>query len=152
MTMYSAHVEVDHRDDYDVDHVMEQLEQYHAAIGRSPRGYSDAQISLPAESLAQACVTAAAVVSAAYGGAPAIACEVMTEKEFDARQGHAPVPELVGVTEAAAILGVSRQAVLQQITTGTLPGEKVGRGWAIPLTAVMARKQATAAPTGEQAQ
>jgi three-Cys-motif partner protein len=125
------------RGDIDVDRVMGELEQYHPAIGVSPRGYADAQISLPAQSLAQACVTAAAVVSAAYGAA-AIACEVMTEKEFDARQGHVPMPELVGVTEAAAMLGVSRQAVLQRIDSGSLPGEKIGRGYAIPLSALQA--------------
>lgn len=135
MTMYSAHVEVDHRGDFDVDQVMDQLENYHAAIGTSPRGYADAQISLPAETLAQACSTAIAVVSAAFG-APALACEVLTEAEFAARQGWEPVPDLVSVSEAAELLGVTRQAVLQRIGTKSLPATKIGRDYAIPRAAV----------------
>lgn len=136
MTMYSAHVEVDRRGDFDVDQVMDQLENYHAAIGTSPRGYADAQISLPAESLAQACTTAIAVVSAAFGGAPAVAVEILTEAEFDARQGWETVPELLSVTEAAERLGVSRQAVLQRIASKSLPATKIGRDYAIPRAAV----------------
>lgn len=138
MDMYSAHVEVDHRSDkFDVDKVMDQLENYHAAIGTSPRGYADAQISLAAESLAQACSTAIAVVTAAFGR-PAIACEVLTEAEFNAREGWEPTPELVSVTEAAEILGVSRQAVAQRIQSKSLPATKIGRDYAIPRSAVIA--------------
>ncbi len=135
-SMYSAHVEVDHRGDVDIDQVMDQLEPYHPAVGTSPRGYPDAQISLPAETLAQACTTAIAVVSAAYGGAAAVACEILTEAEFDARQGWETVPDLVSVSEAAVLLGVTRQAVLQRIGTKSLPATKIGRDYAIPRAAV----------------
>jgi excisionase family DNA binding protein len=137
MTMYSAHVEVDHRGDFDVDQMMDQLELYHASVGMSARGYADAQISLPAETLAQACTTAIAVVSAAFGAA-AVACEVLTEAEFDARQGWEHLPDLISVSEAAEILGVTRQAVLQRIGTKSIPAEKIGRDYAIPRAAVVA--------------
>lgn len=136
MQMYSAHVEVNERGDVDFEQVVDRLTEYHAAVGRSPRGFADAQISLPAESLGQACATAAAVVSSAYG-APAIACSVMTEKEFMTREGWGDPPsDLVSVTEAAQLLGVSRQAVLQRIAAKSLPAEKVGREYVIPRAAV----------------
>lgn len=135
MKMYNAHVEVDRRDDYDVDQVMEQLQAFHPAVGTSRRGYADAQISLPGETLAGATAAAVAVVEAAYD-APAVAAVVMTEAEFDARQGWEPVPDLVGVTEVAQLLGVSRQRVLQMIAEKKLPAEKVGREYVIPRTAV----------------
>ena len=131
MEMYNAIVEVASKKKIDVDAVMGQLEAFHAALSESQRGWNTAHISLPGESLAQAAATATAVVSSAYG-APAIACEVMTETEFLAREGWAPVPDLVSVTEAAQLLGVSRQAVLQRIGSGSLPSTKIGRDHAIP--------------------
>lgn len=135
MQMFHATVEIDKRDAFGVDAMMDALASYHPAIGQSVRGFASATISLPAETLAQACTTAAAVVSAAFGG-PAIAAVVMTEPEFLARQGWAPVPDLVSVSEAAQLLGISRQAVLQRIGSKSLPAEKVGRGYAIPRSAL----------------
>lgn len=141
--MYSAHVEVDRVQINvdDVDALMGAFEQYHGAIGVSPRGYASAQISLPAETLAQACATAIAVVSATFG-APAIACEVLTEAEFHARQGwpeRGEVSDVVSTTEAAELLGVSRQRVLQLINGNQLPAEKHGRDYLLPRSAVLAR-------------
>lgn len=137
MQMYNAHVEVNKRGDFDADQVMAALATYHPSIGHSPRGFADAQISLPAESLGQACATAAAVVSSAYGGAAAIACSVMTEKEFMNREGWGDPPgDLVSVTEAAEILGVTRQAVLQRISSKSLPAGRVGREYVLPREAV----------------
>ncbi len=53
---------------------------------RLPAGRVSAQVSLPAQSLAHACAAAIAAVSSAFV-ADAVACEVMTEAEFDAREG-----------------------------------------------------------------
>lgn len=39
------------------------------------------------------------------------------------------IPDLVSVTEAAAILGVTRQAVLLMAGNGQLAGVKVGATW-----------------------
>ena len=136
MEMYNALVEVESKKKVDVDDVMDKLEAFHGAAGQSPRGWHEARISLPAESLVQATAAATAVVEAAHG-ARAIACEVMTEKEFLAREGWEPVPDLVSVTEAAQLLGVSRQAVLQRISSGSLPSSKIGRDHAIPRSAVV---------------
>jgi len=42
----------------------------------------------------------------------------------------------VGTAEAAALLGVTRQAVLKRIRAGTLPARKIGRNYVIPADAV----------------
>lgn len=139
MEMYNATIDVANRDELDddaIDTAMARLEQFHPAIGGSPRGWRSAIISLPAENLAQATIAAVAVVEAAFG-APALAAEVMTTAEFDARQGWAPVPDLVSVSEAAELLGVSRQRILQRIEAKTLPASRVGRDWVIPRSAVV---------------
>jgi hypothetical protein len=121
MKMYNAAVEVATKNTNEdlVDELMDQLAQYHVAIGTSARGWLEARISLPAESLAQACATAAAVVETATGRS-AIACEVMTEDEFDARQGFTSEPDVVSSAEAAEILGVTRQRVAQLANEGRL--------------------------------
>ena len=126
MRMYNAAVEVDStRIDEDVaDELMGQLAQFHPAVGTSPRGWLEARISLPAESLAQACVTASTVVESAAGAA-AIACEVMTEEEFDARQGFTTAPDLIGAAEAAEILGVSTERVRQLAVAHRIQSEEL---------------------------
>ncbi len=94
-----------------------------------------ATITLPAESLGQSVAAALPIIAAAYG-ADAIACDVTTEAEYDLRAGFVPLPELVSVSEAAELLGVSRQRVLQRITERSLPATRVGRDWVIPRAAV----------------
>lgn len=139
MKMYNAHVEVDtHK--LDVDQAMTALEAFHPAVASSERAYASARISLPGESLAQATAMALAVVGAALGAEP-IAAEVMLEAEFLAREGWESVPDLVSVSEAAELLGVSRQAVLQRIAAHSLPATKVGREYVIPRDAVLAGGQ-----------
>jgi excisionase family DNA binding protein len=49
---------------------------------------------------------------------------------------------LVSTTEAAELLGVSRQRVLQLVTSGQLPATKVGDTWVLPRAAVAARAAA----------
>lgn len=121
MKMYNAAVEVATKnvDEDHIDELMGTLATYHVAVGQSARGWLEARISLPAESLAQACATAAAVVETATGSA-AIACEVMTEDEFAAREGFTIEPDLVSAAQAAEILGVSRERVRQLAVAGHL--------------------------------
>lgn len=136
MKMYNAHVEVDTRQ-VDVDKTMTALEGFHPAVAVSERGFVTARISLPGETLAQATAAALAVIAAATGAVPIVA-EVMTEDEFMAREGWEVVPELVSVSEAAVLLGVSRQRVLQRIDDKSLPATRVGRDYVIPRAAVVA--------------
>jgi excisionase family DNA binding protein len=138
---YTATVEVARKvDPYAVevdafDDIMDALSGFHAAVSVSPRGWLTATVTLPADSLAQATTTAAALVERAADAA-ALAAQVMTTREHDARQGWEPVPELLSVSEAADKLGVSRQAVLDRIKRHTLPASKIGRDYAIPAGAV----------------
>jgi excisionase family DNA binding protein len=146
MQMFRAHVEVDDRaplpsDGSLLDDLVNALQPYSGVPGLSPRGFRSATITLPAESMAQACATAAAVVSSVYGGATPIVVEVMTAQEFARREAWADPPssDLVSVTEAADILGASRQAVLEGIRRKSLPAERVGHNYVLPRDVVEAK-------------
>ena len=119
-----------------------ELEEFRPALSNSTRGWRSATVTVPGASLRQAIATAVALVEAAYA-APAIAVEAMTEAEADVRQGWVQTPDLVSVTQAAELLGVSRQRVLQRIRENTLPATQVGRDYVIPRSAVE-----TASPKG----
>src|SRR5437870_2103002 len=80
----------------------------------------------PVGHLVQACTTAVLLVEAATGAA-AIAAEVMTEEEFNAREGFDEIPELLGAAEAAELLGVSRQRVDQLAAAGKIQAVPIGR-------------------------
>ena len=86
---YTATVEVATKHRLDVDEPTSVLADYGPSVGTSSRGWLEIRISVPADNLAQACKTAVAVASAATG-APAIACEVMTESESKDREGIVP--------------------------------------------------------------
>jgi len=135
MTEYNATVETSRRDEDPDDALMDALAAYHPSIHTSPRGWLSATITVPAENLTQAAQTALAVVATA-ARSDAVSIEVMPTAEFDKRNGFDPLPELVSVTEAAAQLGVSRQAILDRIGRHTLPATKIGRDYAIPRAAL----------------
>lgn len=128
-TEYNATIELDTRDDVD-EHLLDALADYHPATGRGPFGHVQVIITLPAAGLGQAASTALAVV-AAVTSASARALEVITAAEFDRRNGTRPMPELVSVSQAAEIAGVSRQAILQRLETGSLAGTRVGNAWVV---------------------
>jgi excisionase family DNA binding protein len=144
-TTYSVHIEFERRDlpPAEAERILTQLEDWHAAVGHSPRGYVDVQITLPAEDLARAASTALAIAAPVVNAQP-IRVEAMTEAEFDARLGEVPMPELVGVTDAAEMLGVSRQRVLQMVDEGKLAGTRIGKSIALARDEVLARSAADA--------
>ncbi len=144
MTTYAATVEVATQD-YDSDAVMDRLGGFNAALGFSERGWASATITLPADTLDQATHIAVVIIANAFG-AEAIACEVLTEQERDAREGWSSTPrDLVSVTEAAEQLGMTRQGVLNLISTKRVQAEKVGREWTINRASLpTARKRSTA--------
>lgn len=125
--LHNAHAIV--RTKLDAEDAVDALVGYHPGISPGPRGQLDVVISLPAETLRQAINTSLAVLEQAVGQVTTI--EVMTTDDYDARQGLAPMPELLSVTETAHTLGISRQAVLQRLESGSLHGSKVGNAWAI---------------------
>lgn len=154
MQRFTAQVEVDDRTPLPeegelLSQLAASLEAYEGVPVMSPRGFRSARITIPAEAIAQASTTAAAVVSSAYGGAKPIVVEVMTSKEFTRRAGWAdPRSDLISVTEAADILGASRQAVLEGIRRKSLPAERVGYNYVLPREAVVAK--ATQRANGER--
>lgn len=135
MTKYNARFEYRTREPID-DRLIHALIDYHPATGRSPRGWAEVTITLPSESLRQATVTALALAEAALA-VELLVLEVLPTDEYDARLGLAPLPEIVSVTEAAAKLRVSRQAVLQRLESGSLPGKKAGNTWVVHADALL---------------
>lgn len=133
MQHYNATAEIRTRD---LEQLVDQLADVHAVASPTAGGWAEVVITVPAENLRQAVTTASALVHQAAGDATVRRLEVLTTEAFDARQGLAPLPELVSATEAAAALGVSRQAVLQRLESGSLPGRKVGNGWVVPAAAL----------------
>lgn len=135
MTSYNAIIELDGRvDDKLATALVEQLADHHPAAGRGLTGHQDVTITVQAENLRQATITALALVQAV--GHEPWAVQVLPADEFDRRLGLDPVPELLSVTEVANALGVSRSAVQQRIDAGSLPAKRVGNSWAVPAIAV----------------
>jgi len=117
-----------------VDDLMTALDQWHPAIGASLRGFTEAIITLEAENIRQAISTAGVIASdtAHTAGGEVLAIEVMPTVEFDTRDNLVPLPDMVSVTEAAEMLGITVQAVRQRLESGSLTGVKVGATWVIP--------------------
>lgn len=146
--MWNAEVELDIRltprnAERLADDWMPALADYHAVMASSPTGYVVIVISLPAETLRQACSTALAVVQDVTGRT-ATSVQVMTTETFDARSKSEPeaLPRMLSPTQAAEILGQSRQNVLLMLEQQRLPGQKVGNSWVILASAVEARAAA----------
>ena len=133
-TNYNATVELDTRENVD-ELLVEALAAYHPATGRSIVGNVQVTITVPGEDMVQVMQTTIAVLARALA-APVLSAEIMATVDFDRRLGMEPVPELLSVTQVAARLGVSRQAVLQRLDSGSLPGRRVGATWTIPAAAV----------------
>lgn len=108
-----------------------ELGAFHAVTGVDDRGRAQVIITLCAESLPQAVATARALFCSLDGQ---VRLEVMTTEEYDA--ADAQIPELSTVSEAAAKLGVTRQAVQRRIDRGTLPGRQIGTRWVVPTSAI----------------
>lgn len=130
------------------DDLIDALAGYSPAVSRSDRGRVEVIITVPADTLRQAITTALPLIEQA-GNAGVIAVEVMSTAEFDARLGVESLPDLVSGPEAAQMLGLSRQRILQMVQEGKLPGTLVGRSIVIPRAAVHAHRGLQQAP-GEQ--
>lgn len=141
-TIYSAHIEVGvaNPSREAITQLLDALASYHAAVGTSPRGWLDAQIAVPGESIHQATTTALSVIQTAVGGAAIVGVTVMTGEEFNAREGFARVPPLLSATEAAQQLGVSAQRIRKMLEEHRFPGaQRIGTVWVIPQSEVDAR-------------
>ena len=113
----------------------EQLAAHAGRVGDEPGGLTSAQISVQARTLRQAVDTALRSVEAACRavGVPCTvtAVDVMPWEEFERRQAEPPVPPLVGPTEIAKRLGVSRQrawAIIEANPDAFPPVAETARG------------------------
>lgn len=140
-THYSVHIEMNRRDltPADAERIVDDLAELHAAVGTSPRGWADVQLTIPADSLDMAVRLSIGVARVAFD-AKELTVQAMPEAEFDARLGMpATLPELIGVTDAAAALHVTRQRILQMVDEGKLSSTRVGNTIAIPASEISAR-------------
>lgn len=137
-TTYAVHVETTRRDltPDDAGLLVDELAEWHAAVGTSPRGWVDVQMTVPAETL-EGAIRLALALARQFIDAEPLTVSAMPEAEFDARLGAPLVmPQLIGVTQAAEALGVTRQRVLQMIDEGKMSSTRVGNAIAIPLDEV----------------
>lgn len=156
MEHFTAVVEVAKRGNMtaaEVDQAMDRLTGYPVSLSVSARGYRTARITLPADTIGQAATAALVAVTHGFGVTTdqAVSLEVMTEAEADLREGSAVVPELIGVTDAAQILGVSTQRVRQMIDEGKLAAHRVGeRAYALVRSEVEATAASSRTRTWQQ--
>ena len=117
-------------DDDGVDKLIEQFIDFHPAVSTSILGWTEVTITVQAETLRQAIATALGLAG------EVVSITAMTTAEFDRRPVEVErLPDLLSVSEMAEQLGVSRQAVLQRIESGTLPAVRIGKAWALPASA-----------------
>ncbi len=120
------------------EELMSTLADYQPVVGTTVGRHVQITITVPATSLGQAVHTALAVIERC---ATPSAITAVPEQDREAHQRWVELPELVGVTEAGTILGISRQAVLGLVDRGQLPGRHVTtKIVAIPAASVHARK------------
>ena len=110
------------------DAIMDAIAPYHGVLTTNPTGHT-ITITYPADSATQATATGIAIAER-LGTITAI--DVLPTTEYDRRNGLIPIPDLISVEEAARELGISRQAVVKRIRTGSLQALRVGRAWIIP--------------------
>lgn len=141
MTSYTAHFEIDiSPTEKRVTGLMDDLQQWSPAVGRSEHNRMEATVTFEAASIWKAMTFA----REAFDGiiADPIRFEVLPTAVFDQRSQESEGSGLVSVTEASTQLGVSRQRVLQMIDEGKLQAERVGRSWNISATSLAWHLQA----------
>lgn len=114
-----------------VDRYYDKFEGYHAAFGTGSRGFVSITMTTPAEDLEMSIRTSLAIIERATTYR-VIAIQAMATDEFDRRHGFESLPELVSATEAADILGVTRQALNLMIQNRKFAtATKAGTSWVI---------------------
>lgn len=115
--------------------LVDKLADFHPAIATSPLGWCEVTMTVQGETIGQAVVVASALLG------EVVSITAMTTEEFDRRPvGVEQLGELLSATEAAAELGITRQAVQQRLEAGRLPGVKVGPQWVIPRGSLPTRR------------
>lgn len=147
-TNYTVTVELDQPAEAAVlTRAVEALEGHHPAAGRSRRGRAEIIVTVSADHVHGATMTALGLVALHQLGDP-VAVHTQTTADHDRDLGLEPIPELLSVTEVAEQLGVTRTAVQARIDSGSLPAQRIGKAWAVPASWVLQhRRRGTAGPS-----
>src|SRR6266508_1261412 len=132
----------------------ERLRSHHGVVGGGGDRY-DAQLSLEGDDLAEVVTAALAVVAEARAavGLPAwpyVELEAKTEAALDAELSEPTFPEVVGATEAARMLGVSRQRLYQLAERDDFPPRRRVVRWRMARVSSSAWASVSLAPQGER--
>lgn len=132
---YLVRVELDSRNlsTEDVDAIHASLDDWKVSAAENLAGFIELTLTIPAERLRQA-VDTALTLSAEFGYPTAV--YGIDHALADRRDGLEQLPAVVSVPEAAEILKVTRQYVLQLISEGRLPATKVARDHVIVKSAL----------------
>lgn len=104
---------------------IDALAGYSPAISRTPRNLTEVVITYPAKDIGQAIVTGHGVLNTRIK-TELFMLEVLPTDEFDRRAADVGMPSMVTTVEAAEIIGITRQRVLQLVESGAIPSERVG--------------------------
>ena len=107
-------------------------------VGFGPTGHVEVTFTVMASGLGEAVASAQEIVAPLQS----IGLEVVPVALWGQRAKLRLIPDLLSVSEAAASLGVTRQAVLQRIETGSVQAVRIGHMWAIPRSAVKSAQSA----------
>ncbi len=121
------------------DQVLPHLAPFGGTLSEDDTRRVRATLTVPGAFPIQAALTAVSVAESAFPGARVARFEVLPSAEFEREASLTPIPDLLSVTQAADALGVSRQAVLKRLESGSLQGRKVGETWVVPASAVAPR-------------
>jgi len=126
-------------DDDLVDQVITSLWEYGGTLAADEWQRVQILCTIQADDMKGALATAR---SALHPWPDQVKIEVLDEAEFEA---WSHPQDYVTVTEAAAELGVTRQAILQRVERGTLPARRKGHRWAVSRSALTRAQRASAA-------
>ncbi len=135
MTDYNVMLDVGRVDPDAFD--LTPFETYGAVLAPTPVGTIELVLTIPGHNIGQAITTALNASWNALKYEPYIV-RAMSTAAFDAGLDLPSAPETMSVGEAAGKLGVTASAVRQRLSSGTLPGARVGRDWRVPTQVVEA--------------
>lgn len=120
----------------DLDTMLEELADFFPSVRAGQGRSTQILMSIPATSTRQATMTGLALTER-YGTPLKLTTQTAERRALE--EDWPTIPELISVAEAAAILGVTRQRVLQMINEGRLPRHTVGRANVLPRRALCKR-------------
>lgn len=116
----------------ETDRMADAVFEHRGDLARSLLGRVRLDVVVHADDLDHAIAVARAVLRDCARGHEMVSFSVAPTTDVE-RIGAAPSPGAwLSVSETAAELGVTRQAVLARISAGTLPATRIGSTWAVP--------------------